>query len=78
MDRCPERGLKLRRGGSKRRAPEPYYLQERPGLVFLLTGESRYEWTHGVDEHSAGPEKEVRMSVTLRWMRYYYFYYHQH
>lgn len=62
-------GLKLRRVGSKRRAPEPYCLQERPGLVFLLTGESRYEWTHGVDEHSAGPEEEVRMSVTLRWFR---------
>eukprot|EP00930_Biecheleria_cincta_P044791 TRINITY_DN30849_c0_g1_i1.p1 TRINITY_DN30849_c0_g1~~TRINITY_DN30849_c0_g1_i1.p1 ORF type:complete len:685 (+),score=93.29 TRINITY_DN30849_c0_g1_i1:157-2211(+) len=62
-------GLKLRRCGSKRCAPEPYCLQEHPGLVFLLTGEARYDWTHGVDEHSAGPEEEVRMSVTLRWFR---------
>ncbi|KAI9508118.1 hypothetical protein F5148DRAFT_980351, partial [Russula earlei] len=59
----------------------PYGLWLPPRSVLVLTGESRYEWTHGIESRSrdkveddAGGdgwrwhERGVRVSVTFRWL----------
>jgi hypothetical protein len=47
----------------------------RPGSVLALSGSSRYNWTHGIEENEideVGDEKiirNIRVSVTLRKMK---------
>ena len=58
-------GLRFRRDGSTDRRDD-YCLNEQPGLSFLMTGEARYDWLHGVEDCGANVK---RISVTLRWFR---------
>ncbi|GES90568.1 alkylated DNA repair protein alkB homolog 8 [Rhizophagus clarus] len=54
---------------------EPIPIILRPGSVLALSGSSRYNWTHGIEENEideAGDEKiirNIRVSVTLRKMK---------
>ncbi|GAA6000723.1 hypothetical protein JCM10207_004625 [Rhodosporidiobolus poonsookiae] len=60
--------------------PPAYALRLRPGDVYVLSGEARWDWTHGIayreedlveDEqgHPMRVRRGVRMSITLRRMK---------
>jgi hypothetical protein len=57
-----QRGLCFRKGEGDKTLQ--YTVQEEPGTIFSLTGESRYSWTHGLM-----PCNGRRISVTVRFYK---------
>jgi hypothetical protein len=63
MNDAPDsRGLAFRKGEDN--ATMEYFVREKAGTVFALTGESRYSWTHGLT-----PCRGRRMSITCRFYK---------
>jgi len=56
----PERGLILHQ---KEKA---FMLDEKPGLVWCLTGDSRYNWEHGYCTYFKSKKEKIRTSITFR------------
>lgn len=60
-----DRHLEFRRVGKSREVLSAFRLDEKPGICFRQSSDSRYRWIHGVEPIKSGE----RVSVTWRWLR---------
>jgi alkylated DNA repair dioxygenase AlkB len=63
----PDRGLLLFNPNDKK--SKPYMLEESPGLTWMLTGSSRWEYEHGYATYFKEKHSSIRTSVTFRFFQ---------